>query len=200
MNYLNEVASWNLHTWSPRKGATALLVIDMQNFFLSLAREILPRLKHLIECCRVHSIPVIYSAHGHNDPEKDAGLLGKWWDDLVICGTEEHQFIENIAPRPDEKVYHKQRYSVFLGTDLDDYLRGRGIEDIIISGVMTNLCCETTARDAFMRDFRVFFLADGTATIDPELHSAALKNLAFGFATITTIAQVEEELSLAMLA
>ena len=51
-----------------------------------------------------------------------------------------------------------------------------------------------------MRDFRVFFLADGTATIDPELHSATLKNLAFGFATITTIAQVKEELALAVLA
>jgi isochorismate hydrolase len=59
---------------------------------------------------------------------------------------------------------------------------------------MTNLCCETTARDAFVRDFRVFFLADGTATANHDLHLSSLKNLAFGFATITTFGELGEQL------
>ncbi|HNR14077.1 MAG TPA: isochorismatase family protein [Thermodesulfobacteriota bacterium] len=191
VNKSSDIAKWNSHHWIPRKDVAALLVIDMQMFFASLAREILKPLRHLIQTCRIQDVPVIYTAHGHRDPHKDAGMLGIWWHDLIIEGTGDHRIIKEIAPEPGEKVLPKRRYSAFFGTDLDQYLRGKGIEDLIISGVMTNLCCETTARDAFIRDYRVFFLADGTATIDPELHTATLKNLAFGFATVLTIADVE---------
>jgi nicotinamidase-related amidase len=80
----------------------------------------------------------------------------------------------------------KKRYSAFFQTDLEKFLQLKGIKDLIISGVMTNLCCETTARDAFMRDYRVFFLIDGTATGRSEFHIATLKNLGFGFAYLLT--------------
>jgi isochorismate hydrolase len=88
----------------------------------------------------------------------------------------------------------KKRYSAFFGTDLDKVLRSRGIRDLIISGVMTNLCCETTARDAFMKDYRVFFLIDGTATRRSELHLATLKNLGFGFAYLLTCDELIQKL------
>ncbi|XXG60368.1 hypothetical protein AAC387_Pa04g2295 [Persea americana] len=61
-------------------------------------------------------------------------------------------------------------------------LRDKGIEEVIITGVMTNLCCETTARDAFVRGFRVFFSTDATATSSREMHEATLLNLGYGFA------------------
>lgn len=61
-------------------------------------------------------------------------------------------------------------------------LRGMGVEEVVVTGVMTNLCCETTAREAFVRGFRVFFSADATATANRELHEATLKNMAYGFA------------------
>lgn len=57
-----------------------------------------------------------------------------------------------------------------------------GVEEVIVIGVMTNLCCETTAREAFVRGYRVFFSTDATATVSGELHDAALMNLAYGFA------------------
>ena len=60
------------------------------------------------------------------------------------------------------------------------------VTDLIITGVLTNVCCESTARDAFFRDFRVFFVADATATTEPELHTASLKNLAYAFAYVLT--------------
>ena len=194
MKYNEKWAPYNLHRWSPRKDETALLVIDMQNYFRELAKEILPPLKSFIEECRENQIPVIYTAHGHIDPEKDGGILKEWWEDLIIFGSYEHKLIAEIAPKEGEKIIAKKRYSAFYKTDLEAYLRGLGIKDVIISGVMTNLCCETTAREAFERDFRVFFLADGTATADQELHTSSLINLAFGFATIYTFEEIREKL------
>jgi isochorismate hydrolase len=91
-------------------------------------------------------------------------------------------------------VLPKKRYSAFYETDLEKILRSKGIQDLIISGVMTNLCCETTARDAFMRDYRVFFLIDGTATGKDDHHLAALKNLGFGFAYLITCDELIQNL------
>jgi nicotinamidase-related amidase len=76
--------------------------------------------------------------------------------------------------------------SGFYNTDLETVLRGLKIEDLVVSGVMTNLCCESTARDAYFRDYRVFVPADGTGTITEEMQLASLLNLAFGFAYVTS--------------
>ena len=65
-------------------------------------------------------------------------------------------------------------------------LRCLKVEDVVVAGVMTNLCCESTARDAYFRDYRIFVPADGTGTITEEMHLASLLNLAFGFAFVTT--------------
>ena len=86
------------------------------------------------------------------------------------------------------------RYSAFYKTDLEQYLMSIGIKNVIIGGVMTNLCCETTARDAFVRDFRVFFLVDGTATVSKTYHFTTLRNLAYGFAYLKRCEEVIEEI------
>ena len=83
---------------------------------------------------------------------------------------------------PTDKVVEKTTYSAFRGTRLEEYLAERGVEEVIVSGVMTNLCCETTAREAFVRGFRVFFSTDATATATAEMHEATLMNMAYGFA------------------
>jgi len=64
------------------------------------------------------------------------------------------------------------------------------VEDLVITGVLTNLCCESTARDAYFRDYRVFFTADGTATINERMHLASLLNVAYGFGYVTTVEQL----------
>lgn len=76
----------------------------------------------------------------------------------------------------------KNTYSGFRGTQLEERLKDMGVEEVIVTGVMTNLCCETTAREAFVRGFRVFFSTDATATSSEELHQATLMNMAYGFA------------------
>jgi len=164
----------------------ALLAIDMQNYFDRIAQPVLTNILKVIQTCRQKDIPVIFTQHGHTDPDSDGGLLGDWWGELIVDGTEDWKFLSDMKIELKEKIIAKKRYSAFFETDLDETLRSRGIQDLIISGVMTNLCCETTARDAFVRDYRVFFLIDGTATGRSELHLATLKNLGFGFAYLLT--------------
>jgi isochorismate hydrolase len=74
-------------------------------------------------------------------------------------------------------------------------LRCLKVEDVVVSGTMTNMCCESTARDAYYRDYRVFFPADGTGSINEEMHVASLLNLAFGFAYVTTADAIAAQLT-----
>ena len=164
----------------------ALLVIDMQNFFRGIARPILKNVLKVIETCRQKDIPIVFTQHGHDDPQSDGGALAQWWGEVILHGTTDWKFLPEIKIEPKDKILPKKRYSAFYETDLESFLRSKGIRDLVISGVMTNLCCETTARDAFMRDYRVFFLIDGTATGKADHHLATLKNLGFGFAYLMT--------------
>ncbi|UCE18244.1 MAG: isochorismatase family protein [Gemmatimonadota bacterium] len=184
-------------TWRqalPSPDHTALLVVDMQEYFRSMVTDIIPDLDNLISVCRDSNIPVIYTQHGHEDPSQDGGMLGEWWGDLIIKGTRGAHILREIEPQPAEKIIAKNRYSAFYDTDLEHHLKTVGVKDLLVSGVMTNLCCETTARDAFVRDFRVFFLADGTATAGDDYHLATLRNLAFGFAYILTCDEIIDHL------
>ena len=164
----------------------ALLVIDLQNYFHQMIQPILGNILRVIQSCRQGNIPIIFTQHGHTKKASDGGVLGEWWGELIIDGTEDWKFLPEIKIEPEDIVLPKKRYSAFFETDLETTLRSKGIQDVILSGVMTNLCCETTARDAFVRDYRVFFLIDGTATGRSELYLATLKNLGFGFAYLLT--------------
>ncbi|KAE8672725.1 Nicotinamidase 2 [Hibiscus syriacus] len=167
----------------PNPKAAALLVIDLQNYFSSVANPILPNVITTINLCRRASIPVFFTRHNHKSPA-DYGMLVEWWNnDLLFDGTFDAELIPEIQrlSKPDE-VVEKHTYSAFEDTRLYGLLAERGVEEVIIVGVMTNMCCETTARAAFVKGYRVFFSTDATATSDPELHDATLKNMANAFA------------------
>jgi isochorismate hydrolase len=197
-----EIKPHNIHQMKPNLASTALLVIDMQNFFLDSKSQtftpgglaIIPNIEKLIKTFRKNRLPVIYTAHVHKSPEMDGGLMSWWWQGMVIENTDDAKIHKALAPRPEEKIIYKHRYSGFYNTDLEITLRCLKITDLVICGIMTNLCCETTARDAFMRDFRVFFLLDATGTVDEEFHLATLKNLAFGFAYVTKTEEILKKL------
>lgn len=178
----------------PRPAHAAFLVIDMQEEFRSVAMPILAPLRGVIDACRASSVPVVFTQHGHTDPTRDGGMLSQWWGQLIMRGSPAWQFLPEVAPLPEELVVAKTRYSAFFRTSLGRALRSLRAKDLIIGGVMSNLCCETTARDAFVRDFRVFFLADGTATASAEYHHATLRNLAYGFAYLVTCEEVVQAL------
>ena len=113
---------------------------------------------------------------------------------MCLEGSPESEIHQDISPKPNEKVIFKHRYSAFYNTDLETVLRCLKVEDIVIAGIMTNMCCESTSRDAYYRDYRVFFLADATGAINEEMHLASLLNLAFGFAYVTTADDVIQQL------
>ncbi|CAO2814055.1 unnamed protein product [Amaranthus hypochondriacus] len=171
----------------PNPKSSVLLVIDMQNYFSSIAKPILPAITTTINLCKSAKIPVIFTRHCHK-PGDNGGVLGEYWNgDIIIDGTLEAELIPEVIGEAEKKgekveVVKKNTYSAFQKTGLEEKLKELGVEEVIVCGVMTNLCCETSARDAFVRGFRVFFSTDATATSCDELHDAALKNLAYGFA------------------
>jgi nicotinamidase-related amidase len=120
--------------------------------------------------------------------------MGWWWKGMCLEGTPESEVHAELRPEPGEKVILKHRYSAFYNTDLETVLRCLEVEDLVIAGVMTNMCCESTARDAYYRDFRVHIPADGTGSINEEMHLASLFNLAFGFVGVTTTAELVQQI------
>jgi nicotinamidase-related amidase len=193
--WLRAIERSNQHDHKMNAEHAGLLVIDMQNYFadpdggayLGATAAILPRVKSLIEEFRARSRPVIFTSHGHTSEELDGGILSWWWGDMCMEGTRDAEIHPDIAPLAGEKLVRKHRYSAFYNTDLETVLRCLNAEDLVITGVMTNICVDSTARDAFFRDHRVFIPADGTAGSYEDLHVSALRNLAYAFARVTNV-------------
>jgi ureidoacrylate peracid hydrolase len=116
-------------------------------------------------------------------------------DGLLNKGAETAALHKDLVVDPGDVLLDKPRYGAFYGTDLELILRARGIDTIIISGISTTTCCDTTAREAMARDFRVLFLSDGTATSQAELHEATLKIIGARFAQILTVDEMIQKIS-----
>ena len=167
----------------------ALLVVDMQRYFATICAPITGAVRRAVDGARRRGVPVLFTRHGHAEPERDGGMLAEWWGDLILEGTPDHELLEGLGRLPDDPVVAKRRYSAFWDTPLQRLLDERGVRDLAVAGVMTNLCVETTAREAFVRDLRVRVLLDASATASEEMHLGSLINLAYGFAHVQTVAE-----------
>jgi isochorismate hydrolase len=195
MSEMDEIISQlNTHQWIPDKDRTGILLIDLQEYFREIAAPILANITGVISSARERKIPLFFTQHGH-EPGEDLGILAQWWTDVIIKGSDDGRLLFELGVREEDSIIPKTTYSAFHKTNLEEKLKDKGITDLVIGGVMTNLCCETTARDAFVRDFRVFFLADGTSTVSEDFHLATLKNAAYGFATLVGCDQLISILS-----
>jgi nicotinamidase-related amidase len=200
--WLERIAPYNVHEMQLNRDASALLIVDMQQFFLDPqsptftcgGHAILPQLKRLLAAFREAERPVLFTRHVHHPDRLDAGIMGWWWEGMCVEGSPESEVHPDLRPLPREKVILKHRYSAFYNTDLDTVLRCLKIEDLVIAGVMTNMCCESTAREAYYRDYRVFFPADGTGSVTEEMHVASLLNTGFGFGQVTLVDRILERL------
>ena len=200
--WLTRVAPYNTHPMQIERTASALMIVDMQHFFLEPSSPtytiggptILPNAQRLLHAFRQAGRPVIFTRHVHHPENLDAGIMDWWWEGKCIEGSPESEIVPDLKPLPAEKVVLKHRYSAFYNTDLETVLRVLKIEDIVISGVMTNMCVESTARDAYFRDYRVWIPADGTGSINEEMHLASLMNLALGFAQVTTTEAILDQI------
>lgn len=168
---------------------SALLVLDMQSYFLDPASHayipsavaILPGIRALVRAYRRKRLPLVFTRHVNT--LQDAGMMSVWWRDRISLDSPLSQITPELDVA-DSPVILKTQYDAFYKTDLEAILLQAGVVRVLICGVMTHLCCETTARSAFGRDFEVYFLVDGTATYNRDFHQASLLNLAHGFASL----------------
>jgi isochorismate hydrolase len=177
--------------------AAALLILDMQAYFLDEdshafvpdSQAIISGLAGLAGRFGAAGRPVIMTRH--SNMAGGAGMMEAWWGNLLEPGTPEAA----LEPRLEElstDIVAKSQYDAFWETDLMDILRKTGTKQIVVTGVMTHLCVETTARSAFVRGFAVFLPADGTATYNRDFHAASLLNLSHGTAAITLCSRLME--------
>ncbi|MCL2877394.1 MAG: cysteine hydrolase [Acidobacteria bacterium] len=182
----------NYVKWEFERDRSVLMVIDMQNDFVldgavmqvKEAKNHLPKIKKLIGRCRELGVPVIYTIQ-ETDPvfcPLEVSAFPHLRDAGMRKGTKGMQIVDCLAPEPDDIVIRKRRFSAFYQTDLEIILRNiRGnvdpVDAIIICGTVTNICCESTARDAFFRDYKVVFGTDICSANTPESHNATLANM-----------------------
>ena len=174
---------------------SALLVLDMQRYFLDEASHayipsagaIIPGVDRLIRAFCRHDLPVFFTRH--TNTTEDAGLMASWWRER-IDPQDPRSAITPLLDPSEAEIIEKRRYDAFFDTRLEERLRQLQVEQVVISGVMTHLCCETTARSAFMRGFQPYFLVDGTATYNRYFHVATLTNLSHGFAALSLVTDI----------
>lgn len=183
--------------FTPQKAA--LLVIDMQNVFLEdeyssfipSATAILPYIKQLSEKFISQKRPVIFTRHLNT--EANAKMMSRWWGKIIVENNKSSQITNELDYSKCELI-KKDQYDAFLKTDLELILKNNSITQLVICGVMTHLCCETTTRSAFMKGFELFFTVDGTATYNEQMHRGSINNLAHGFAKPVLINEILSEL------
>lgn len=187
---------------------TALIIIDMQKDFcvdgfatsragrpLDAAKSIIPSLVEFRKTARAAGVLVIHVGfETYLDHMSDSG---PWLsqrrrstyasDKIALSGDEGKDFIPELSPEDGELTVWKHRYSAFKGTDLDMLLRARNIKTVIPTGVSTNVCVESTLRDAFEHSFYVCVPSDGCASWDMDLHAATLKTANARFGLVLTI-------------
>jgi len=179
---------------------SALIVVDMQSFFLDKKSRafipsspcIIPNINSIISAFRKQKLPIIFSYHALAENE-EPGIMEKWWGNLLKVDDPLAFIDPAIDRKEDDIVLRKNRYSAFVGTDLDKILKEKNVDTVVIIGVMTHLCCESTARDAFMKDYVVYFVVDATAADTEDLHLSSLKTLSDGFILPVKTQKIIEE-------
>ena len=181
------------------KPASALLIIDMLNCFahthgrayLPATDAIVPNIAELRDTWLAFDSPVIYTRHCH-EGEHDLGMLGKFWGDFIRCEEPDSGIIKALEPTDNCLIIRKHTYDAFYQTELDQKLRKHNIEQVLITGVLTQMCCETTARSAFVRGYEVYVVADATATSSEQLHYNSLLSMA---TAVSVIVKTDELIS-----
>ena len=174
----------------------ALLVVDLQNDFIHprgwsarhhpdapSLRHVLPPINRLVAAARAAGVPVAYvlMAHGASvdAPNYRARYASRGMTSDVLCaqGTWGAALDEELAaPRPGDLTIVRHSYDAFAGTPLDAELRARGVETVVGTGVVTNLCVQTTIQHAFALGYYVVVAEDGTAATDPTVQAVTLEN------------------------
>lgn len=190
----------------------ALVIVDMQNAFCSptgsFARlgydmsgciDAIPGCARALALARRAEIPIVFATYAYRPDYIDGGYLVRSIHPEVVSvgallsGTSDVSVVEDLAPRKGELMVVKNRYSAFMGTSLEAILRSRGITSLTICGVTTNVCVESTARDAAQLDFEVTVARDATGEIDEERGRVALRSIEHACGRVLTVEEIGGE-------
>ncbi len=194
---------------------TALVVIDMQRAFLEegrpsevpMAREIVPTINRLADELRRAGgvVAWVYSTMTAETMREWSSFFGGTYSgeksqaviDNLGPDTEGHQFWPDLDVREEDLKIEKNRFSAFLpgAAETEALLKARGIENVLMTGTLTNVCCESSARDAMQLNFNVVMVADGNATYTDAIHNASLSSMAITIADVMTTDEVIERLT-----
>jgi len=200
-----------------RFAAPALLIVDMQNDFVRLgaplevpdARATFDVHQRLIKRFRDLGAPVVYTKFLAT-PEPS--LLWRWSPQCApptLCchkgfarryddapgALECTDIVSELAPEPQDLIIEKFGYGAFHGTPLSDLLRQRAVRSLVVTGTVTQICVEETAREAFHHGFATTMVADAVSSFAPDLHAATLKNFAMKFGWVDTADAVLQRLA-----
>jgi ureidoacrylate peracid hydrolase len=192
----------NLHRFERLVGPqTALVVIDMQNFFMlpgmavevPTAREIVPNVNRLAAAVRaaggaVAWVQMTLTGQAESWSVFFEGDTRRSALEELARGTHAHALHADLDVQPGDLVVEKTRYSAFIqgSSQLDELLRAQGIDTVVIVGTLTNVCCESSARDAMMLNYRVVFISDANAALSDDDHNATLATIFRVFGDVRT--------------
>ncbi len=167
--------------WAFEPPRAALLIHDMQDYFLNFWGENSPMIQQVVEniarlrrYCKAQGVPVFYTAQPNEQSDADRALLNDMWGPGLNKHPEQQKVAAALAPDADDHVLVKWRYSAFHRSPLEETLHEMGRDQLIICGVYAHIGCLTTATDAFMRNIKPFMVADALADFTREEHMMAL--------------------------
>ena len=172
---------------------TALIIVDMQNDFVKpggalvveTAAATIPAIQRLLALARAKGMKVFFTQDTHEEGDIEFPI----WGPHVLRGTWGWQIVDELAPRPGERVIEKLRYDGFFGTPLDHELRLAGIQSVIVCGTVANICVLHTAGSAALRGYRVVLLIDAISAITPFDQQAAIRQVHFLYRGVITTSE-----------
>lgn len=171
----------NTATWRPDPARAALLIHDMQRYFVDYfpagqkpVVELTSNVGRIRAAAVELGLPVFYSAQPGDMSTQERGLLMDMWGPGMTGDPASRRIIDELAPAPEDTVLTKWRYSAFARSDLADRLAAAGRDQLIVCGVYAHVGCLMTACDAFTMDIEPFLVADAIADFTPEYHHWAL--------------------------
>lgn len=197
---------------------TAMIVVDMQNGFLdnegsmvktgmdiSELKKTIDPVRNLVEACHSAGIPIIFTRMVQRADFKDAGLRLERRPALkevssLVAGTWDAELDPRMDVQTADYVLDKTRYSSFYNTNLEVILRGLAVDTLIVCGVTTEICVESTIRDAYFRDYKIVVPEDAVAAMDVARHQGTLLTIQYGFGTVTSTAAIIDSLRIPLAA